>query len=87
MFYVYILKSTIDDDLYVGCTNNLKQRLQLHNSGKVYSTRKRHPLQLIHYEAFLDKHDAFIREQWLKTGWGRNQLKKMLHNYLKNLGG
>jgi hypothetical protein len=27
--------------------------------------------------------DAFAREQWLKTGWGRNQLKTMLRNTLK----
>jgi predicted GIY-YIG superfamily endonuclease len=39
-------------------------------------------LILIYYEAFIDKHDAFNREQWLKTGWGRNQLKKILRNYL-----
>ena len=83
MHYVYILKSKRDNNLYVDCTNNLMKRLSLHNSGKIPSTKNRTPLILIHYEAFIDKHDAFTREQWLKTGWGRNQIKKFLCRYLK----
>ena len=81
MQYVYVLKSKVDDDLYIGCTNNIKERLKLHNSNKVRSTVKRTPLILIYYEGFLNKHDAFNREQFLKTGWGRNHLKKVLHHY------
>lgn len=87
MYYVYILQSKKDKDLYIGCTNDLKKRFSLHNNGKVPSTEKRRPLQLIHYEAFLNQQDAFAREQWLKTGWGHNQIYKILDNYLKNLGG
>lgn len=87
MYYVYILQSIKDRKLYVGCTNDLRKRLSLHNSGKVFSTHLRKPLKIIYYEAFINKHDAFQREQWLKTGWGRNQVKKILANYLKNLGG
>ena len=55
----------------------------MHNQGKVESTKKRKPFILVHYEAFLNKEDAFQREQWLKTGWGRNHLDKILSNYLK----
>lgn len=83
MQYVYILKSDLDGDLYIGCTNDLKNRLKLHNSKKVQSTRLRTPFKLIYYEAFLDKKDAFDREQFFKTGWGRNNIKKLLSNYLK----
>lgn len=82
MYYVYVLQSMKDGNLYTGCTNNLKERFQLHNTGKVFSTKKRLPLQLIYYETFINKQDAFAREQWLKTGWGRNQLKKILRNFL-----
>ncbi len=87
MQYVYVLRSKTDNDLYIGCTKDLRKRIELHNSGKIMATRNRKPLYIIYYEAFLNKHDAFNREQWLKTGWGRNQLKKILNNYLKNLGG
>lgn len=87
MQYVYILKSKRDENLYIGCTKDIKARLELHNSGKVESTKNRVPMEIIHYEAFLSKKDAFAREQYFKTGWGRNHLRKMLSNYLKNLGG
>ena len=38
----------------------------LHNSGKVYSTKNRRPLQLIYYEAYLSEKDARHRESNLK---------------------
>lgn len=73
--------------MYIGCTKSLEQRLTLHNKGQVPATQGRAPFNLVHYEAFINRQDAFEREQWLKTGWGRNQVKKMLSNYLKSLGG
>lgn len=85
MFYVYILLSLKDWELYTGCTNNLKNRFNLHNSGKITSTEKRRPFKLIYYEAFLNKHDAFTREQWLKTGWGKKQLEKILRHYFEEI--
>lgn len=72
--------------MYTGCTNNLKRRLELHNNGKVTSTARRGPFEIIYYEAFLNQSDAYAREKWLKTGWGRNHIEKMLRNYLKSLG-
>lgn len=87
MHYVYVLKSKKDGALYTGCTKDLKTRLDLRNAGEITSTRLRRPFILIYYEALLDKSDAFAREQWLKTGWGRNHLHKILSNYFKNYGG
>ena len=90
---IYVLQSKPDMKMYIGCTNDLKKRLELHNLGKVSSTQHRRPFKLIYYEVFADKQDAFRREQWLKTGWGRNRLNKILINTLrdptskKNLGG
>jgi len=81
MFYVYILQTKYNDELYVGCTNNLQKRLQEHNSGKVKSTKAKIPYKLIHYEAFINKKDSFQREQFLKTGWGKRFIKKNLKNY------
>ena len=82
MFYVYILQSCKDGELYVGCTHDLKKRVKEHNTGLVFSTKSKKPYNLIHYEAFVDKYDAYKREKWLKTGWGRNQIKVMLEKYL-----
>ena len=53
-YYVYILKSDKDDNFYVGYTNNLKQRLALHNDGKVQSTKNRRPLNLVHFEGCMN---------------------------------
>lgn len=83
MYYVYILISLKDGKFYIGCTNNLKKRFGMHNSGKIESTKKRTPFKLIYYEAMLNKKDAFAREQWLKSGWGGNHIKKILRNYFE----
>jgi putative endonuclease len=83
MYYVYILKSKKDNNMYTGCTSDIKKRLSLHNNGKVGVTKIRRPFGMMFYEAFIDKSDAFRREQWLKTGWGRNHLNNMLRNSLK----
>ena len=81
MQYVYILQSKNDLGIYIGCTNNIKARLVLHNKKKVDSTKNRVPLILIHYEAYIDSRDAFKRERFLKTGWGRNFIRKNLSNF------
>ncbi|MEW6611044.1 MAG: GIY-YIG nuclease family protein [Patescibacteria group bacterium] len=80
--YVYILRSLSDRKYYVGCTNNLSNRLREHNSGKSFSTKPRLPFVLIYYEAFPDREDAERREQFFKTGWGRNYLRRALRRYL-----
>lgn len=87
MYYVYILHSKKDQKLYTGCTNDIKRRIQLHETGKVEATKNRRPLHLVFYEVFLNKHDAFMREQWLKTGWGRNHLINTLQQTLMQLKG
>ncbi|MFA6416055.1 MAG: GIY-YIG nuclease family protein [Candidatus Paceibacterota bacterium] len=84
MQYVYILKSDEDDELYIGCTKDLKKRVELHNSKKVPSTEKRGRLKLIYYEAFISKDDVFARERFFKTGWGRTNIKKLLFNFFNN---
>ncbi|MBI2062676.1 MAG: GIY-YIG nuclease family protein [Candidatus Yanofskybacteria bacterium] len=81
-FYVYTLLSLKDNKLYAGFTTNLKNRLQQHARGEVKSTRDRRPLKLIHYEYFINEQDAKAREVFLKSGFGRNQLKQALKRTL-----
>lgn len=66
MFYVYVLKSKKDENMYIGSTNDLKERLVMHNAGKIYSTRLRKPFDLIYYEAYKAEKDARRREHNLK---------------------
>jgi len=83
---VYILFSQRDKKLYIGYTENLSNRLGEHFRGRVVATRNRKPIILIYYEAFTNKQDAKMRERFLKSGFGRSQLKKALQNKLKELG-
>ena len=83
-YYVYILKSEKDDSIYIGATHDLRARIALHNKGEVYSTRNKMPWQLVYYEAFLSKTDAFGRETSLKLhAQGLRRLKERLRNSLK----
>jgi putative endonuclease len=75
---VYILRSTIDKNLYVGSTNNIRRRLAEHNSGKVDSTKGRMPFSLEAYIAVRDKARAIALEQYFKTGSGRALLQKKI---------
>jgi len=88
MWYVYLLESKIHKYIYVGITNDLKTRLKLHNEGKIYPTRLKRPFRVIYYEAHTNKYDAAKREKFLKTGWGKNWIKRTLNYYFtKKLGG
>ena len=78
MFYTYVLLSRIDNYLYVGWTDDLKNRLLQHNSGKVDSTKLRKPFNLVYYEACLSKEKAIKREKYFKTGYGRRFLKSRI---------
>ncbi|MEX2563762.1 MAG: GIY-YIG nuclease family protein [Candidatus Paceibacterota bacterium] len=81
-YYVYVLYSVKDTNLYVGFTRDLKSRFEDHQKGIVPSTRDRAPLKLIYYEAYVSKSDAVHREKYLKTYHGRFFLKKRLKSYL-----
>jgi putative endonuclease len=78
MWYVYILQSSKDKKYYTGSTNDLKRRFNEHDAGKVFSTKNRRPLELIYYEAGLDRIKARKREKYLKTAWGKRYLKERI---------
>ena len=70
---MYILYSLTDTKLYIGFTNNLKNRLSDHASEQVEATKNRTPFKLIHYEYFINRKDTEGREKFLKSGYGRRQ--------------
>jgi putative endonuclease len=88
MFYLYILKSKRDGQLYIGSTNDLRKRFKEHNEGKVFSTKFRTPFELIFYEAYKAEKDARKRESNLKLrSKAFAQLKKRITYSLKSDGG
>ena len=80
-FYVYVLYNSYKNFIYIGYSENLKQRIQEHNEGKVRSTKAYTPLKLIFYEAYPTKSDAKRREKYLKTNKGRTTLMTMLKSH------
>jgi putative endonuclease len=82
MYYTYVLYSKKDGKFYTGFTQDLKLRFDQHNKGRVESTRDRIPLELVYYEACLNRGDATHREKYLKTYHGKAYIRKRLKSYL-----
>jgi putative endonuclease len=83
MYYVYVLKSRVDEKMYIGYTKNLRNRFQEHNREEVISTKSRIPFELIFYEAYRSIEYAKRRERYFKTSKGKSSLHIMLRNSLK----
>ena len=83
-YCVYILQSSKNKSLYIGCTSNLKSRILEHNSGESSHTKKYMPWKLIYFEGYCSKTDAYSREQSLKlNAQGLRRLKERLRNSLR----
>ena len=78
MFYTYVLISEKDNKLYIGNSENIKERLLVHNSGQVTSTKHRIPFRLVYFEKFETRSQARWRERNLKSASGHRELKKIL---------
>lgn len=84
MFYVYVLKSEKNDNLYIGYTADLKKRLEAHNQGGVKSTKGLRNWVLVYYEGYRDKMDATRREKQLKQHKPKSDLKEQIKFSLTN---
>lgn len=82
-YYVYVLKSTYKNFIYVGFTINLRKRFKEHDNKEELSTKAYAPFELIFYEAYRNKKDAERREKYLKTTKGKTTLKTMLKETFK----
>lgn len=78
MFYVYVLQSDSTGRFYIGQTNDLTDRISVHNSGLARYTRSRVPWTLVHTEEYETRGEAMVRERQLKGGQGREWLKGKL---------
>lgn len=66
MYYVYILQCS-DGSFYTGYTNDLNNRLNVHNKGRgAKYTRCRLPVKLIYHETYETKSEALKREYGIK---------------------
>jgi len=76
MFFVYALKSVSRNYIYVGLTSDLQARIDRHNKGYERTTKPYIPFKLIFSEEFPDRFSARNREKFLKSGKGKDFLKR-----------
>ena len=74
----YILKSLSKNKYYIGSTEDLTNRLNYHNSGKVRSTKAFRPWEIIYFEKRNTKSEALKREKQIKSYKGGNAFKKLI---------
>lgn len=78
--YTYIVKCS-DETLYTGWTNNLKKRLEAHNSGKGAKYMKnRRPVELVYFEEYDTKQEAMKREYAIKQ-LSRQKKLALIHSH------
>ena len=86
-YFVYVISSDTNSKLitYVGYTNNLKKRLNLHNKGKGAKFTRGRRWKIIYTEKYVTKNEAISREYYIKKNRKfRNFIKKNLNEQRKN---
>lgn len=82
-YYVYIITNKIKSVLYIGFTNNLKERLYFHTHPEASSkafTAKYNCLYLVYWEQHQDVDIAIARETQLKK-WNREKKDKLIKQF------
>jgi len=78
MYYVYAISSESKKYIYVGMTNNVSRRFDEHNKGFNKTTKPYRPFKLILIENHIGRSEARAREKYLKSGSGKEFLKKLI---------
>ena len=78
MYFVYVLRNQGTGRHYTGYCVDPVQRLGQHNAGVTKSTKNRGPWELVYQEAFGTRSEAMRRERFLKSGKGREELKRLI---------
>lgn len=80
MFTVYAISSINRNYIYVGLTSNLEERLKRHNGLREKTTKAYAPFELIYTEVCETRIEARKREKYLKSGIGKEKLRKKRDN-------
>jgi putative endonuclease len=77
-YIVYVLRSKVTGVHYTGHTEDLDRRLFEHNNGLLGRfTKGKGPWEVIYTKEFETRAMAMAHEKYLKTGAGRDFIKKM----------
>jgi putative endonuclease len=86
MFFIYVLQNFSSGRHYTGFTSDLAQRLGQHNAGITKSTKNRGTWTLVYQEQFATRSEAMRRERFLKSGQGREEMRKILASSARPAG-
>ena len=88
MFTVYVLYSQKHDQIYIGYTSDLDNRLLSHNELATKGhTIKFRPWAIAYTEEYLTKLEALKRESQLKTANGRAFVRSIIRKKFGSSGG
>lgn len=77
-YFVYIIQSA-EGYRYTGMTEDVEKRIEEHNNKTLsFWTKRGNNWKLIYSEEFESKTEALKREQWLKSGVGREYQQKII---------
>ncbi len=76
MYYTYILRSIAREYTYVGLSDNPERRIAQHNKGYNRTTKPYAPFRTLCIETHSSREEARKREKYLKSGVGREFVKK-----------
>ena len=76
-FHAYVLQNP-GGRLYIGSSADLATRLERRAAGDSRWTSSRGPWTLVYSEEHATRAEAMRREKWLKSGAGRDWLKRQL---------
>ena len=77
VYWVYVLESLTNKSRYIGSTHDVSYRLDRHNAGLYPPTREHRPWRVIHQEEHPTRTSAIRREEFFKTGRGKDLLKRL----------
>ncbi|KKT41671.1 MAG: Excinuclease abc c subunit domain protein [Parcubacteria group bacterium GW2011_GWA2_44_13] len=79
-YYVYILKSDLNGSYYIGSTQDIEKRLDLHRNGMVTSTKRYLPWRLVYKAEYPNLSDARKRELQIKSWKKREAIENLINN-------
>ena len=77
--YVYVLRSSITGQHYIGSTKDLQAKMARHNSSASMVSRPGGPLECVYVEVCDDLDAARVRERYLKSLDGVDEKIRILY--------
>ena len=77
-YYLYILKSEIQEKYYTGISNNVEKRLEFHNTIEKGFTSRYRPWKIVYKKDFSSKEEAIKNENKIKKWKSKVMIEKLI---------